>query len=139
MAESRRRRERLLADLESDQDNVGDRGDSADELQLAEQIAALDARITERDGLLFGATPDTDLGRLPDGTEVTLRFPDNHVETMRVVLVVEEISADQPVDTLTADSPLGLALAGHKAGDTITYKTPHGQQEVELVAVNFPA
>ena len=107
MAESRRRRERLLADLESDQDNVGDRGDSADELQLAEQIAALDARITELDGLLFGATPDTDLGRLPDGTEVTLRFPDNHVETMRVVLVVEEISADQPVDTLTADSPLG--------------------------------
>ena len=139
LAELRQRRERLLAGLESDQDNVGDRGDSADELQLADQIAALDDRITELDGLLLGATPDTDLGRLPDGTEVTLKFADNHVETMRVVSVVEEISADQAGDTLTADSPLGRALAGHKTGDTITYATPQGQQEVELIAVNFPA
>jgi transcription elongation GreA/GreB family factor len=139
LAELRQRRERLLADLESDQDNVGDRGDSADELQLADQIAALDDRITELDGLLLGATADTAPGRLRDGTEVTLKYPDNHVEIMRVVSVVEEIWADQPADTLIADSPLGLALAGHKTGDTITYATPHGQQEVELAAVNFPA
>src|SRR5262249_17905955 len=87
LAEVRPRRERLLADLESDQDNVGDRGDSADELQLADQLAALDDRITELDGLLLGATAGTDSGRLPDGTEVTLKFPDNHVEIMRVVSV----------------------------------------------------
>jgi transcription elongation factor GreA len=75
-------------------------------------------------------------GLLPDGTVVTLRFSDGEV-TMRVVACVDEIDGGDD-ETLTADSPLGIALVGHKPGDTVTYTAPSGQQSVGLVAVKPP-
>jgi transcription elongation GreA/GreB family factor len=58
---------------------------------------------------------------------------------MRVVLIDEEIPAGTEAATLTADSPLGLALAGHQPGDTVAYTTPRGQRQVELVAIVYPS
>jgi transcription elongation factor GreA len=40
--------------------------------------------------------------------------------------------------TLAPDSPMGLALAGHRPGDVVTFETPQGPQQVELVAVRYP-
>jgi transcription elongation GreA/GreB family factor len=61
---------------------------------------------------------------------------------MRVISVVDEIpegpEVGQEDETLTAVSPLGLALAGHQPGDTVTYSTPQGEQHVELLSVNLP-
>jgi transcription elongation GreA/GreB family factor len=31
-----------------------------------------------------------------------------------------------------------VALAGHKPGDTVTYLTPQGESQVELIAVKLP-
>ncbi|MCW2661055.1 MAG: hypothetical protein JWP83_2207, partial [Mycobacterium sp.] len=39
---------------------------------------------------------------------------------------------------LAPDSPMGLALAGHRPGDVVTFETPQGPQQVELVAVRYP-
>jgi transcription elongation GreA/GreB family factor len=76
---------------------------------------------------------------LPDGTELKLRFPDAGIVTMRVISVVEEIpTGGQETETLTASSPLGLALVGRQPGDTVTYSTPAGEQEVELLAIHLP-
>jgi transcription elongation factor GreA len=136
LATLKKRRGRLMAGLASDEDTVGDRGDAADEIQQAEQAAFVDGRIAQLEGLLCGAeSARADL--LPDGTEVTLRFSDGEVSTMRVVAVVEEIGAGDD-ETLTANSPLGCALAGHKPGETLTYATPQGQQSVELLAMTPP-
>jgi transcription elongation factor GreA len=33
---------------------------------------------------------------------------------------------------------LGLALIGRKAGDKISYTTPQGEQEVELLSIKHP-
>jgi transcription elongation factor GreA len=144
LARLRQRREGLLAGLQSDEDTVGDRGDAADEIQLAEEVALVDDQIAELEGLLLsGGSGNTQAGLLPDGAEVTLRFPDGEVRTMRVISVVAEISEafrdGSETETLTADSPLGLALVGHQPGESLTYSTPQGEQRVELVSVNLPA
>jgi transcription elongation GreA/GreB family factor len=76
---------------------------------------------------------------LPGGTEVTLRFADGEVVTMHVISIVEETPVGREAETLTARSPLAQALAGHKAGDTVTYSTPHGEDQVELIAVKPPS
>jgi transcription elongation GreA/GreB family factor len=59
-----------------------------------------------------------------------------------VISVVDEIPEGPEVgekdEMLTADSPLGLALAGHQPGDTVTYSTPQGEQHVKLLSVNLP-
>jgi transcription elongation factor GreA len=137
LAQLRQRRERLLGDLEADEDTRGDRGDAADEIQLAEQLEFLDRRIADLDDLLHGAASVSAGKMLPDGAEVTLKFPDGQVATMRVISEVEQIPVDEHDESLTSDSPLGLALAGHQPGDTVTYSTPEGQQRVELVAVKL--
>ena len=69
---------------------------------------------------------------------MTLRFSDGEVVTMHVISIVEETPVGREAETLTARSPLGQALAGHKAGDMVTYSTPQGESQVELIAVKLP-
>ncbi|OBI53809.1 hypothetical protein A5707_11160 [Mycobacterium kyorinense] len=78
------------------------------------------------------------VGALPGGTEVTLRFGDGSVATMQVISIVEEAAAGHEAETLTAGSPLGQALAGRQPGDTVTYTTPQGESQVELLEVKYP-
>jgi len=88
--------------------------------------------------LRTGPSPSDASETLPGGTEVTLRFPDGEVVTMHVISIVEETPVGREAETLTARSPLGQALARHKPGDTVTYSTPQGENQVELIAVKLP-
>lgn len=115
-----------------------DVGDAADGVQLAEQIGLTERRIAELDELLHGTVPASGQDfMLPDGTEVTVRFSDGEVVTLRVISVVEQMSRAED-DTLTADSPLGLALAGRQPGERVVYLAPRGEQHVDLLALKLP-
>ena len=137
LAELRSRRDQLRAELADDADTVGDRGDAADALQRSEDLAGIDEQIGRLTWLLAGGNADTP-GELPNGTEVTVRFPGDEPVRMRVVHFLEETPAGEEDTTLTADSPLGLALVGRRAGDTVTYATPRGELQVELLAIDIP-
>ncbi|WP_375485072.1 GreA/GreB family elongation factor [uncultured Mycobacterium sp.] len=134
----RQRRDRLELEVENDRGMVGDHGDAADAIQRADELAALDERINELDRVLRAGPVSNGDGTLPEGTEVTVRFPDGAEVTMLVISIVEQTPVGREAETLTAGSPLGLALAGHKPGDTITYATPQGENQVELLDVKFP-
>ena len=137
LADLRRRREEMRAELQGDAGTVGDRGDAAEALQRAEDLAGIDEQISRLAWLLAGGNADVP-GQLPDGTEVTLRFPGDEPLRMRVINYLAETPAGAEDTTLTADSPLGLALFGRKAGDTVTYSTPGGELHVDLVAIDYP-
>jgi transcription elongation GreA/GreB family factor len=118
---------------------IGDDGDAADAIQRAEELADLDEQISGLDRLLLeGPSSAPADGTLPAGTEVTLRFPDGGVVTMLVVAVIEQTPAGREAETLTARSPLGLALAGHQPGDTVSYASPRGDVQVELLDLKYP-
>jgi len=135
LADLRRRRDEMRAERQGDE-AVGDRGDAADAIQRAEGLAGIEEQISVLTWRLAGGGENP--GQLPDGTEVTLRFADIGEVRMRVVTYLEETPAGAEDTTLTADSPLGLALVGRKAGDTVTYPAPGGQQQVEVLAINLP-
>ena len=138
LADLRRRRDQMRAELQGDAETVGDRGDAAEALQRAEDLAGIDEQISRLTWLLAGGNA-TAPGQLPNGTRVTLRFPEDKADVrMRVVNFIEETPAGAEDTTLTADSPLGLALFGRKAGETITYRTPRGELQVELLAIEQP-
>jgi transcription elongation GreA/GreB family factor len=138
LADLRRRRDELLSDLRGDAQTVGDRGDAAEALQRAEDLGGVEEQISRLTWLLAGGSSTVE-GQLPNGTAVTLRFPDDEEDiTMRVVNFIEETPAGAEDTTLTADSPLGLALFGRKAGETITYRTPRGELQVKLLAIEMP-
>lgn len=137
LADLKRRRDQLRSDLQGDAETVGDRGDAADALQRAEDLAGVEEQIGRVAWLLAGGNTTVE-GQLPNGTQVKLRFSDGEESTMRVVNYIEETPAGAEDTTLTADSPLGLALFGRKAGETISYRTPRGELEVTLLAIKTP-
>jgi transcription elongation factor GreA len=138
LARLRQRRDRLEIEVENDRGMVGDHGDAADAIQRADELAALDERINELDRVLRAGPVSDDGATLPPGTEVTLRFADGSVVTMLVISIVEQTPIGREAETLTAGSPLGRALAGHQPGDKVTYSTPQGENQVELLDVKFP-
>jgi transcription elongation factor GreA len=136
----RQRRAALEAEVKNDRGMIGDHGDAAEAIQRADELVVLGDRINELDRRLLAGPSYSDKSEtLPGGTEVTLRFSDGEVVTMYVISIVEETPAGREAETLTARSPLGQALAGRKPGDTVTYSTPQGQSQVELIAVKLPS
>jgi transcription elongation GreA/GreB family factor len=139
LARLRQRRDRLEVEVKDDRGMIGDHGDAAEAIQRADELVVLGDRINELDRLLRTGPPHIDQSQaLPGGTEVTLRFADGEVVTMHVISIVEETPVGREAETLTARSPLAQALAGHKPGDTVTYSTPQGENQVELIAVKLP-
>ncbi|MCB8902099.1 MULTISPECIES: GreA/GreB family elongation factor [unclassified Streptomyces] len=124
--------ERELDDLRTEREAVavtlrgggGDRADQADELERATELDRLDRRIDDIDGRLREAdaagAPRTDAVGV--GSTVTVRFEDGAETTVQI----GEVAAVLDRTMVTADSPLGGALLGHRAGDTVTYVTPEG-------------
>jgi transcription elongation factor GreA len=136
----RQRRDRLEVEVKNDRGMIGDHGDAAEAIQRADELVVLGDRINELDRRLRTGPSQSDQSEtLPGGTEVTLRFPDGEVVTMHVISIVEETPAGREAETLTARSPLGQALAGRQPGDTVTYTTPQGENQVELIAVKLPS
>ncbi|CAM5297132.1 transcription elongation factor GreA [Streptomyces tanashiensis] len=114
-------------------DEVGDRADQADELQRADELDRLDTRITEIEGRLkegaVAGAPSTDAVGV--GSSVTVRFADGTESTVQIGELANALDAT----LVTADSPLGRALLGHRAGDTVTYDTPEGRTTAVVVSL----
>ena len=141
LAEARAQRQRLVAALggEDPEDrDLGDQGDEALQMEGLDDLSRANRRIDELQRLLAGtAVPDAPPG-LPDGTQVTLRFPDGDVAVVRIVVVPQEASSDDQDDVVTADSPLGRALVGARAGDLATYEGPDGNLQAEVLVIDAP-
>lgn len=134
LAELRTEREAVEATLrDGGGDQTGDRADEADELRRASDVARLDARIAEIEGRLReaseAAAPSTDTVGV--GSTVTVRFPDGTEMTVEIGEVAEVLDRT----LVTTDSPLGRALLGHRAGDTVTYETPEGRTTAVVVSL----
>ncbi|MFF0793527.1 GreA/GreB family elongation factor [Streptomyces spiralis] len=145
--EARRALEQELADLRAERatvaatlggtDSPGDAADQADELQRANQLERLDDRITRiTDRLRESASaglPSTDA--VGAGSTVTVRFADGTVETVQI----SEMAEERAHTLVTADSPLGRALLGRRAGDTVGYDAPDGPSTVTVLSLGEPS
>ena len=138
LARVREQRRRLAVQLggeDPDDPDLGDRGDEAFQLEGLDDLSRMDRRIAEIERLIAGPGALNTPPGLADGTVVTLRFPDGDEATFRIVAIPEQAPADSQDDVVTTSSPLGQALVGRSAGDTITYRGPDGDLQAEVVAV----
>ncbi|WP_411108666.1 GreA/GreB family elongation factor [Streptomyces sp. c-19] len=118
-------------------DQTGDRADQADELERGTDLARLDRRIADlegrlREGAVAGPARTDAVGV---GSSVTVRFSDGTETTFQIGEVAE---AHDPT-LVTADSPLGRALLGRRAGDTVEYVTPGGRTTATVVSLGDTA
>ncbi|SEB98722.1 GreA/GreB family elongation factor [Streptomyces sp. TLI_105] len=134
LAELRTEREAVAATLRGGGgDEVGDRADQADELQRADDLDRLDADIQEIEGRLKEASvaPAPSSDAVGVGSSVTVRFEDGTESTVQIGELADALDAT----LVTADSPLGRALLGHSAGDTVTYETPEGRATAVVLSL----
>lgn len=92
-----------------------------------EEQAKQEARIRQLDELLrtaqVGEAPADD-GIVEPGMVVTATVGG---EKMTFLLGSREVAGDTDLDVYSASSPLGAAILGTKAGDTVEYTTPAGK------------
>ncbi|MFF4896145.1 GreA/GreB family elongation factor [Streptomyces sp. NPDC001068] len=143
-AEGRRALEQQLADLHAERQDVaatlsgddspGDHADQADELQRADDLRRLDARIEDITLRLHQAAvaAPAPAGVVGVGSTVTVRFADGAVQSV----AIGEIASADDENLVTEDSPLGRALLGHRVGDTVRFETPQGSTEATVVSLD---
>jgi transcription elongation factor GreA len=67
------------------------------------------------------------------GVVVTVRDLDNGREAEHTIVSAAE--SDPASGKLSIDSPLGHALTGARAGDTVTFDAPRGRRRLDIVAI----
>ena len=107
------------------------------EIAAREEAGLNEARIAQLTELLEHAQigEAADDGSVSAGTIVKARVAGKE---QAFALGGQEITADVPegVKVFSPDAPLGKALMGHKAGETVTYAAPNGRQiEAEILDV----
>ena len=112
----------------------GDLSENAEYHAAKDQQGLQEARVRQLREMLENAEiieADNDAVVKP-GKLVTIRHDGEEPETYLLGLR-EEKGGDH--DILTPDSPLGKAVLGHSAGETVVAKVPNGELKIEIVKV----
>ncbi len=100
-----------------------------------EEQGKIEARIRQLTALLRSAkvgTPPDD-GVVEPGMMVSATIAG---EKSEFLVGSREIAGDSDLDVYSEKSPLGMAIMGHKEGDTVTYTAPNGKDiTVKLLKV----
>ena len=114
----------------------GDVSDNGEYEDLKEERVHTEARIRELEQTLEHAsviTAGASDGTIRLGSRVTIRWDDAEEESWILVSPEEAYPADGRIST---DSPVGHALLGSRVGDTASVRTPGGELEFTVTAVN---
>jgi transcription elongation factor GreA len=131
-------REKVISDIATARAH-GDLSENAEYHAAKDQQGLQEARIRQLRQMIENAEiiEARDDGIVKPGTIVTIRYQgDTEPESYFFGLREEKQGG---YDVVTPDSPLGRALLGRTAGDTVTAKVPAGELEVDIEAVSVPA
>jgi transcription elongation factor GreA len=131
-------REKVISDIATARAH-GDLSENAEYHAAKDQQGLQEARIRQLRQMIENAEiiEARDDGIVKPGTIVTIRYQgDTEPESYFFGLREEK---EGGYDVVTPDSPLGRALLGRSAGDTVTAKVPAGELEVDIEAVSVPA
>jgi transcription elongation factor GreA len=117
---------------------LGDLSENADYHAAKEDQGRMEARIRQIQGILDKAVIlDEDAAAeaqtVTTGSIVTLRYEGEEDTERYLIGSIEERHDQLPV--ISPASPLGQALLGRGAGETVAYESPSGTLRVEIVAI----
>jgi transcription elongation factor GreA len=73
------------------------------------------------------------IGTVQIGSTVSLK---TKKEELKIYRILGPFETDPGKGRISHKSPLGAALIGHKQGDSVTIKTPAGEQEYRIIKIN---
>jgi transcription elongation factor GreB len=107
------------------------RGDGRDKLALEQRLQALVRRLEAAEVIAPGTQP-RDVARF--GATLTVENEEGEARRYRIVGVDE---ADPRHGWISWRSPIAGALTGRRVGDTAVVHTPHGDEELTIVAIDY--
>jgi len=115
---------------------LGDLSENGDYHAAKDTQGKMEARIRQLEAMLRDAEVVDKAGpadEVATGVTVRLRYSgDDEVERYLVGSIEERDSGAQ---VISPGSPLGQALMGRRAGESVSYDAPSGKLEVEIVSV----
>jgi transcription elongation factor GreA len=129
-------RSKIIEDIASARAH-GDLSENAEYHAAKDQQGFQEARVRQIKEMLENAEiihAEND-GVIKPGKLVTLRYEGEEPQTYLLGLREERGGSHE---ILTPDSPIGQALVGHSAGETLVAKVPAGDLAIEIVAVGTP-
>ncbi|MEA2702606.1 MAG: transcription elongation factor GreA [Actinomycetota bacterium] len=114
---------------------LGDLSENADYHAAREDQGRMELRIRQLTQLLDKAIiiEGEGGGVVANGSIVSLRYQGDDDVERYLVGSIEERREDMTV--VSPSSPLGQALLGHRAGESVEYQAPRGPLTVEIVAI----
>jgi len=119
---------------------LGDLSENGDYHAAKDSQGKMESRIRQLQALLKDAVVVDDTGpgdgTVDHGSVVTLRYQGDDEGDVQDFFVgsIEERRGDMPV--VSPGAPLGQALIGRSAGDSVEYEAPGGTLRVEIVRVS---
>ena len=115
---------------------LGDLSENSEYDQAREEQANLEKRILEIEYTLEHATvidKSSDDGKVGIGCNVELQYEDDDdTESYKIVGSQE---ADPFESKISNESPIAMALLGHKVGDTVSVESPNGSYEIKIIEI----
>jgi transcription elongation factor GreA len=105
--------------------------------QVKTEQAYVENRIAELRSILSHSSV-IDLESVPTeyvGTGSWVKLEDLEFGDQFDVRIVSSIEADPDKDYLSAESPMGTAIYGHKAGETVKFETPDGVKKIKIHSI----
>jgi transcription elongation factor GreB len=128
--------QRELADLERERTSAELAPVGPEDHQA--RAAALSTRLTELANRVHGAVlvdpPDQPPDEVRFGAIVTVRDPDRVARRLQIVGVDEANGREGKVAFV---APMARALLGRKRGDLTTLRSPRGEEELEVVDIQY--
>lgn len=113
----------------------GDLSENADYDAARNEQAQIESRIKELEYKLEHSKitePAKKGGNASIGSVVTIQDEDGDEEEYKLVSSVE---ADPFNNKISVESPIGIAIKGHKTGDTVLVESPNGGYNIKILNV----
>ena len=114
---------------------LGDLKENGDYHAAKDEQGKMEARVRQIEAMLDGAEivdgPAGDV--VEQGTVVGIRYEGDDDVEWYLLGSIEERRDDAEV--MSPTSPLGMALIGHKVGETVSYEAPSGELRVQIAEI----
>jgi transcription elongation factor GreB len=120
--------------------SLGDRSENAEYIYGKKRLREIDRRLRFLQKRLEKLTvvdleQQTDLKRVYFGATLTLENDDDGTVVTYQLVGADE--TDLKAGRISVDSPVGRALMGKLAGDTVTVRRPKGEVDLTIVAIKY--
>lgn len=120
---------------------LGDLSENGDYHAAKDEQGHMEGRIRHLEAILGHCeiVDVVDDGTVKPGSLVTFLYAGDAEDAAESYLIGSIEERHEGYESMSPQSPLGQALLGSRAGDTVTYTTPTGATlEVEVVSVELP-